>query len=131
MPLKVTAALLMQNGSVLIAQKGPNDKRANLWEFPGGKIDPGETPEESLAREMQEEFLIEVRIDGFFAESLYTYPEGKILVMAYFCTQTGGTLTATEHADYKWVHPSELADYDFVPSDIPIAQKLAARSSGS
>lgn len=123
--LKVTAAILTHNSKILIAQKGPNDKRANKWEFPGGKIDPGETPKEALAREMQEEFLIRVEVDELYAESLFTYPEGEILVMAYYCRWVGGDLTPTEHADYKWVKAEELPRFDFVPSDAPIAAQLS------
>ncbi|MDR3564929.1 MAG: (deoxy)nucleoside triphosphate pyrophosphohydrolase [Negativicutes bacterium] len=122
--LKVTAAILTDNGKILIAQKGPNDKRANKWEFPGGKIDPGETPEQCLEREMQEEFQVQIQVGKFFAESLFSYEEGQILVMAYFCVQSGGHLTPTEHADYRWVTAQELNQFDFVPSDIPIAEKL-------
>lgn len=123
--LKVTAAILVHNGKILIAQKGPNDKRANKWEFPGGKIDPGETPEQALAREMMEEFLVQVEVGDLYAESLYTYPEGEILVMAYFCRWVGGELTPTEHADYKWTSAKELPGFDFVPSDAPIAERLS------
>jgi len=123
--LKVTAAILVHNSKILVAQKGPHDKRANKWEFPGGKIDPGETPEEGLAREMQEEFCIQVNVGALFAESLFTYPEGQILVMAYFCSWVSGDLTPTEHADFKWVSASELLCFDFVPSDAPIAEQLS------
>jgi len=128
--LKVTAAILTHNGKILVAQKGPHDKRANKWEFPGGKIEPGETPEEGLSREMLEEFCIKIQVGDLFAESLFTYPEGQILVMAYFCTWVAGDLTPTEHADYKWVTAKELPHFDFVPSDAPIAERLSREYQG-
>ncbi|MBP2651744.1 MAG: hydrolase [Firmicutes bacterium] len=124
MTLKVTAALLIKSGKVLIAKKTPQDKRANQWEFPGGKIDLGETPEECLIRELREEFNIRITVDSLFTESLYTHSAGQILVMAYFCTWTSGTLQLTEHATYRWVYPTELSGYDIVASDAPIANKL-------
>lgn len=121
---KVTAAIVEQDGKILIAQKGPQDKRAYKWEFPGGKIDEGETPEECVAREMMEEFEIEVCVGKLLCESLFSYSEGQLLVMAFFCTWIGGELRPTEHADYRWVKGHELGQYDFVASDIPIAKKL-------
>jgi 8-oxo-dGTP diphosphatase len=121
---KVTAAIITKDGKILIAQKGPADKRANKWEFPGGKIDQGETPEECLVREMMEEFEIGIRVGDFFVESLFSYSEGQLLVLAYFCTWIDGILHPTEHADYKWVEAQELNQYDFVPSDMAIARKL-------
>ncbi|MBP2653653.1 MAG: mutator MutT protein [Firmicutes bacterium] len=124
MILKVTAAIIMKHGKVFIAQKGPLDKRANQWEFPGGKIDPGETPEECLIRELQEEFEIGIKVDRFFTENLYTHSNGKILVMAYFCSWISGKINPTEHVEYHWVFPYELDKYDFVTSDLPIANKL-------
>ena len=124
MILKVTAALLMKQGKVFIAKKSPLDKRANQWEFPGGKIDPGETPEDCLVRELREEFQIEIKIDSFFAENLYTHSNGRILVMAYLCSWISGKINPTEHVEYQWVFPAELDKYDFVTSDLPIADKL-------
>ncbi|MBP2642892.1 MAG: mutator MutT protein [Firmicutes bacterium] len=123
--LTVTAAIIMQNNKVFIAQKNPHDKRANQWEFPGGKIDPGETPEECLKREIQEEFSIDIEVGKLFDKNLYTYSGGQILVLAYFCSWLNGTILLTEHAAYRWVYPRELPEYDFVSSDFPIALKLA------
>jgi len=122
--LKVTAAIVTKNNRILIAQKGPTDKRALKWEFPGGKIDPGETPEQCLARELMEEFEIEISVGDLFTDSIFIYPEGQLYILAYFCTWSGGEMNPTEHADYKWVLAEELDQFDFVPSDLPIAQKL-------
>lgn len=126
----VTAAIIVKEGKILIAQKGPEDKRADKWEFPGGKIDKGETPEECLVREMMEEFEIDIRVDDFFAKSLFTYSEGQLMVLAYFCTWIGGELRLVEHADHKWVDAQELDQYDFVTSDMEIARKLQLEYRG-
>lgn len=120
----VTAAVVMNEGKILIAQKGPQDKRAYRWEFPGGKIDAGETPEECVVRELLEEFEIEIRVGELLCESLFTYEEGQLLVKAYCCTWVSGELNPTEHADFRWVDPDELSQFDFVASDIPVAEKV-------
>ncbi|HAY21665.1 MAG TPA: hypothetical protein DCY27_05775 [Desulfobacterales bacterium] len=74
----VTAAILINDGKILIAKRGPRDKLPNKWEFPGGKIEHRETPEECLKREMQEEFQIEVMVGEFLGESVYHYNHGSI-----------------------------------------------------
>lgn len=115
--IEVTAAIVMNQEEVLIAQKESTHKLAGLWEFPGGKIEPGETPESCLERELEEELGITVEITGFFAE--YTFPlETAVLhLRGYHARIVGGTLTLHEHDDARWVPLSELGDYAFVPSD--------------
>ncbi len=122
---KVTAAILVRDdNTIFIAKRGPEGRFAHRWEFPGGKIEPGESPEECLAREMAEEFAIEVSVGDFFAESLHTFTGGQILVHAFFCRWVGGSLRPTEHEDYRWVTAPELGGYDFAPADAPIAARL-------
>ncbi len=123
--VKVTAALLVHNDLIFIAKRGPSGRFAHRWEFPGGKIEPGESPEECLSREMAEEFAIEVEVGAFFTESLHTFEGGAILVLAYFCRWLGGAICPTEHEEYRWVSAAELVQYDFAPADRPIAAKLA------
>ncbi|PKM85993.1 MAG: 8-oxo-dGTP diphosphatase MutT [Firmicutes bacterium HGW-Firmicutes-12] len=123
---KVTAALIMHNGRVLIAKRKADDKLANKWEFPGGKVEFGETPEECLIREIKEELDIEIIIDSYFAESVYTYPHGTIHLMAYWAKWISGTVKPTVHDDIKWAPPEELPLYDFAPADIAIVEKLTS-----
>ena len=127
---EVTAAILRNNNKVLIAQRAASDRLSLKWEFPGGKVEPGETCEECLAREIKEELGIDIRVDGFFDECLYTYPNGQILLKAYFSTWIGGNLVPTEHADHKWVHIHELDQFDFAPADIPLVERLRREHSG-
>lgn len=124
MPTKVTAAILVRNNTFFIAKRGPEGRFAHRWEFPGGKIEPGESPEECLAREMAEEFGIAVRVGDFFTDSLHTFPGGQILVLAYFCHWDGDAIFPVEHEEYRWVAASELNGFDFAPADAPIAAKL-------
>ncbi len=121
---KVTAAILVKDDKLFIARRGPEGRFAHRWEFPGGKIEPGESPEDCLAREMAEEFGIEIRVGKFFAESLHVFPGGEILVLAYFCRWVGGQLSPIEHEDYRWVDAAELGGYDFAPADAPLAARL-------
>ncbi|MEQ8200400.1 MAG: (deoxy)nucleoside triphosphate pyrophosphohydrolase [Syntrophomonadaceae bacterium] len=120
----VVAAILIKDSKFLIAQRGHDDPLAGLWEFPGGKVEVGESPEESLVREMQEEFCIDVEVERFFASSLFTYDKGTIRLLGYFCRWVAGELWPHVHNDYSWVAVSELADYTFAPADRPLVEKL-------
>jgi 8-oxo-dGTP diphosphatase len=119
----VTAALLIKDGLCLIAKRGASDPLANLWEFPGGKIEEGETPEECLQREMQEEFQIDVEVGPFFAESIYEYERGTIQLLAYWVNWNGHSLHPTVHDEFAWVDKKTILNYKFAPADIPIVEK--------
>jgi 8-oxo-dGTP diphosphatase len=120
----VTAALVIKDGLCLIAKRHAGDPLANLWEFPGGKIEEGETPEECLQREMQEEFQIDVEVGTFFAESIYEYERGTIQLLAYWVTWNGDSLYPTVHDEIAWVDKETILNYKFAPADIPIVEKL-------
>lgn len=121
---KVTAAILIKDGLILIAKRKNNDKLANKWEFPGGKIEPGETAEECLKREIQEEFKINIRVGAFFGESIYHYPHAEIQLLAYWTYWESGNIESTAHDEYKWISIGELDNYDFAPADIPFVMTL-------
>jgi 8-oxo-dGTP diphosphatase len=120
----VVAAILINDHKVLIAQRNTYDPLAGLWEFPGGKIEQGEMPEESLAREMREEFCIEVEVEGFFASNTFPYTKGTIRLLAYKCKWISGIIEASVHKDYKWVTPNELDQFIFAPADRPFVHML-------
>lgn len=122
--IKVTAAIFVQNDKILIAQRKAGDKLEYKWEFPGGKINPGETPEECLARELKEEFLVESSIGDFFGESIYHYNHGAIQLLAYWVSFNEGELKPTVHEKVLWVSPCDLDKYEFCPADIPLVKKL-------
>jgi 8-oxo-dGTP diphosphatase len=121
---KVTAAVLVKNGKILIAKRKADDRQANKWEFPGGTVEPNETPEECLKREMQEEFGIYVSVGSFLGESVYHYDHGSIKLLVYRSHWDSGKITLKDHADYKWVSSEQLVEYDFAPADIPFVEKL-------
>jgi len=97
---------------------------AHFWEFPGGKLEQGETPEDCLSREMREEFGIDVAVGEFFGESLYHYAYGSIRLLAYLVDWTSGEMSLIDHQDCRWVAFGDLDRYEFVPADIPFAERL-------
>jgi 8-oxo-dGTP diphosphatase len=122
----VTAAIIIENKKVLVAQRADHGKMALKWELPGGKIEPGETPQQCLKREIKEELDIEVEVLGLFGESMYCYDFGDIRLLAYFCRRLGGNISLNVHKNIKWVSSECLGELDFAPADIPLIEKLKA-----
>ena len=127
----VTAALISKDGLYLLCQRGEADKLAGKWEFPGGKVEEGETAEECLIREIREELCLQIDIADHYCDSLYRYADGAILLKAYRVTVTGGTMRLTVHSGAEWVEAAKLRDYDLLPADVEIAARLAAASRPS
>jgi len=121
--IRVTAALLLENGQVLLGRRKSGIRHAGKWEFPGGKVEPGETPQAGLARELREEFDIEAVVGDLFAETVYHYNRGPVRLQAFFVRRMG-TLTPVDHDRIAWVSPHSLLDYDLLPADVPLAKKL-------
>lgn len=120
----VIAALLIKDGLCLIAKRRVGDSLGNLWEFPGGKIEVGETPEECLRREIAEELQINVEVGDFFAESIYEYEFGRIQLLVYWVSWYGDILYPTVHDEIAWVDRQTIFNYEFVPADVTIVEKL-------
>lgn len=125
---KVTAAILTKGNKILIAKRSATDKLADKWEFPGGKVEAGETPKECLTREMKEEFQIDVKVKDFFARSVYTYESGTIELLAYWAVTDDTNLRPMVHDEYQWVRPEELEQFDFAPADIEFVHQLKYKS---
>lgn len=120
----VTAGILVKDGQVLLSRRPPGDRLAGLWELPGGKIEPGESPEECLARELAEECGIEASIGSLFAESTYRYPHVAIQLMAFWVDSWRGELEMRAHDDHRWVRPSESGELPVAPADVLILARL-------
>jgi len=113
-----------RNGNILIAKRSSTSSLPNKWEFPGGKVEVGETPEECLARELWEEFEIDVIIGDFFGESVYSYDHGVVRLIAYRVHTDEDIVTLNAHDDVQWVPADQLLEYDLAPADVPIAREV-------
>lgn len=122
--IDVTAAIIERNGNILIAKRSSNSSLPNKWEFPGGKVDVGETPEECLRRELFEEFDIIVAVGDFLAESVYQYEQKTVKLIAFKVYSDAEITTMNAHDDVKWVPVNELLNYDLAPADVPIAREV-------
>jgi 8-oxo-dGTP diphosphatase len=121
---RVAAAIILRDERVLIAQRSVGDRLALKWEFPGGKLEPGETPEECLIREIGEELNLNITVSGHFMTSFFRNDTGMIELMAFLSEVQSGNMSLNVHADVRWVSLRELASFDFAPADIPIVHKL-------
>src|ERR1700720_4210007 len=116
--LVVAVALVDADGRILLAQRPAGKSMAGLWEFPGGKVEPGETPEAALARELEEELGIHAQIDGEITRYEYQYAgRPPILLIFYRVTTFAGEPRNLEFAQILWVAPEQLPDYDFLEGD--------------
>jgi 8-oxo-dGTP diphosphatase len=124
--LVAACALVDADGRVLIAQRPAGKPMAGLWEFPGGKVESGERPEQTLIRELEEELTIAVREDCLapLTFASHVYPDFHLLMPLYVCRRWAGTVTATEGQQLAWVKPNRLRDYDMPPADIPLISHL-------
>lgn len=124
--LVAAAALVDPDGRVLIAQRPPGKSMAGLWEFPGGKVDPGETPEAALVRELQEELAIETRNSCLapIAFASHGYDDFHLLMPLFACRVWNGRPEPREGQRLAWVVPVRLADYPMPPADLPLIPLL-------
>ena len=124
--LVVAAALVDADGRVLIAKRPEGKALAGLWEFPGGKIEPGERPEETLIRELREELGISVKEPCLapFTFASHSYEDVHLLMPVYVCRRWEGAPRAVEHAAIAWVPPLKLRDYPMPPADEPLIPML-------
>ena len=125
--LVVAAALVDADGRVLIAQRPEGKQLAGLWEFPGGKVEPGERPEQALIRELRVELGIETKEACLapFVFASHAYDSFHLLMPLYLCRRWEGTVTRHEHAALAWVRPNRMSDYPMPPADAPLVAYLS------
>lgn len=114
---EVVAALIWQEGRFMICQRPAHKARGLLWEFVGGKTEPGETLEQALIRECREELDITVSVGDIFTRVIHEYPDILIRLTLFHCTIAEGEPKLLEHNDLKWIFPDEIPRYDFCPAD--------------
>jgi 8-oxo-dGTP diphosphatase len=121
---KVTAAVIEKDGKILIAQRKAGDRFSRLWEFPGGKLEPGENPEQCLRRELREELGVEARVEDFLGSFPFTSPFLSIELLAYRVSIVGGRPAPNDHEELRWVYPADFRDFPFTAPDIPLVEML-------
>lgn len=123
-PIDVVAALIWEKDKFLICQRPPEKTRGLLWEFVGGKVEPGETLQQALVRECAEELAITVDVGDLFMEVIHDYPDMLIRLSLFHCTIPTGRPQALEHNDIRWIHPRQTDDFTFCPADTDILTEI-------
>lgn len=125
--VKVAGAVFVRNGLVMATQRNRHKKLGGLWEFPGGKIEPGETAKEALAREIREELQCTAIIGEHLVTADHDYPFGQMTLTTFLCELGDEEPVLTEHEAIRWCTPDELASLDWAPADLPTINLLIER----
>ena len=124
--VEVVAALIWDNERFLICQRPANKARALLWEFVGGKVEAGESPQDALVRECREELDIEITVNDVFMDVTHEYPDITVHLTLFHSNIASGTPKLLEHNDLRWITVDEIDNFDFCPADVDILEKLKA-----
>lgn len=127
---EVVAALIWDGDRFMICQRPAHKARALLWEFVGGKVEPGETKEQALIRECREELDITLDVGSVFMDATHEYPDITVHLTLFNAAIASGTPKLLEHNDLKWITPSEIPNYAFCPADEVILEQLKMLISG-
>lgn len=123
--ITVVAAFIKKDNKVLIAKRLTGDENVfGKWEFPGGKLEKGETEKEALKREIREEFELDIKVKEFIVNNICEYPKRTIDLRLYECEYIDGEFKLHDHSEYSWVDIDKLLEYDLAKADIPLAKYL-------
>ena len=120
---EVVAAIFRKENTIFATEKGYGEFKG-YWEFPGGKVEPGESLEEALRREIREELQVEINIEEKFTELDYDYPHFHLTMHCYFCSVLSGEITLVEATDARWLKKEELNTVNWLPADISLIEEL-------
>lgn len=126
--IEVTAAVIQQNGKILICQRPANKNCGLLWEFPGGKIEAGETGAQCIVRECQEELGITLKVKSELTDVVYKYPNRTVHLHFFVCDIIEGVPDKKEHNEIVWIEPAEIPNYEFCPADAKMLAKIDYRT---
>ena len=124
--LHVACAIIEQGGRVLAAQRSATMSLPLKWEFPGGKIEAGESPEECLSRELMEELGVSVLVGAALSPATHGYPDFTVTLYPYTCRLAGGTITLHEHHALTWIEPQRMTELDWAAADLPVISEYQA-----
>ena len=122
--MEVVAALIWEKDKFMICQRPAHKARGLLWEFVGGKVEPGETREEALARECREELGVRISVGDLFMDVTHEYPDVTVHLTLFNATVAEGVPEKLEHNDIRWITPAEIPDYEFCPADVEILAEI-------
>ncbi|WP_087129983.1 (deoxy)nucleoside triphosphate pyrophosphohydrolase [Microbacterium esteraromaticum] len=122
--INVVGAVVVCDGTILAAQRSPSMSLPGMWEFPGGKIEPGETPQQALRREMQEELLCVVEIGDEIEITSHEYDFGIVTLTTFYAKLTKGQPKLTEHSEIRWIPAAHLDSVEWAPADIPAVNRI-------
>ena len=125
--VEVVAALIWDNDRFMICQRPAHKARGLLWEFVGGKVEPGETKEQALLRECREELAVTLSVGEVFMDVIHEYPDITVHLTLFHATIAEGVPQKLEHHDIQWITPSQIPDYDFCPADREILTAITER----
>ena len=121
--IEVVAAIIHREGCIFATQRGYGEWK-DWWEFPGGKMEAGETPEEALRREIREELSTEISVDEYFCSVEYDYPKFHLTMHCYFCHILTGQPVLLEHEAARWLYPDQLDEVDWLPADQVVVREM-------
>jgi len=122
--INVVGAVVVRDGTILSAQRSPSMSLPGMWEFPGGKIEAGETPQQALRREMQEELLCVVEIGERVETTSHEYDFGVVTLTTFYATLTEGEPRLTEHSEIRWIPAERLDSVEWAPADVPAVNRI-------
>ena len=128
--LRVVAGVVIESGQVMIARRNANLRMGGMWEFPGGKVEPDESDEQALRRELLEELNLQVTVHEYVGESIHDDGRGPVQLVAYRCSVVSGEMTLQDHDEVRFVDPQDFSSFDFAPADIPLLKPITERVSG-
>ena len=124
MPTQVVAALIWRDDRFMICQRPAHKARGLLWEFVGGKVEPGETLEAALIRECREELAVELTVGEMFMQVVHAYPDITVELTLFHSSIASGVPQKIEHEDIQWITPAQIPGYDFCPADTEILERI-------